>query len=206
MFFRQVVVTAPRGGGLTRNPRWPLQESPGWEPDALRSAGVAPASRSACWTWPQFCGGAPPGPGNPAPSPSSRPEKAQIELAWDAPKPSPPAGWPLPLISPALAVLAAPPSRIAVANTVAAAVRNRIIPPEDDAAGAETVLETGRSSARTAPLVPISLTWTSAAPRCPAASQKARGRTRMRTHEFAPPSEPRRDRQQLDRFDAGLTA
>jgi hypothetical protein len=139
------------GGGLTRNPLWPLQESPGWEPDAFRSAGVAPASRSACWTWPQFCGGAPPGPGNPAPSPSSRPEKAQIELAWAEPKPSPPGGWPLPLISPALAVLAAPPSRIAVANTVAAAVRNRMFPPEDDADGAETVLETGRSSARTAP-------------------------------------------------------
>jgi hypothetical protein len=41
-------------------------------------------------------------------------------------------------------VLAAPPSRIAVANTVAAAVRNRMFPPEDDADGAETVLETGR--------------------------------------------------------------
>jgi hypothetical protein len=36
----------------------------------------------------------------------------------------------LPLISPALAVLAAPPSRIAVANTVAAAVRNRMFPPK----------------------------------------------------------------------------
>ena len=69
-----------------------------------------------------------------------------------------PGGWPLPLISPALAVLAAPPSRIAVANTVAAAVRNRMFPPEDDADGAETVLETGRSSARTAPPVPIFLT------------------------------------------------
>jgi hypothetical protein len=57
----------------------------------------------------------------------------------------------LPLISPALAVLAAPPSRIAVANTVAAAVRNRMFPPEDDADGVETVLETGRSNARTAP-------------------------------------------------------
>lgn len=30
------------GGGLTRNPLWPLQESPGWKPVALRSAGVAP--------------------------------------------------------------------------------------------------------------------------------------------------------------------
>src|SRR5512133_2131024 len=130
------------GGGLTRNPEWPLQESPGWKPDALRSAGVAPKNSLL---WPQFCGGAPPGPGKPAPSPSSRPEKAQIELAWAAPKPSPPTGWPLPLISPALAVLAAPPSRIAVANTVAAAVRNRMFPPEDDADGAETVLETGRS-------------------------------------------------------------
>ncbi len=38
-----------------------------------------------------------------------------------------------------------------MANTVAAAVRNRMFPPEDDADGAETVLETGRSSARTAP-------------------------------------------------------
>ncbi|MFZ1118093.1 MAG: hypothetical protein WAN44_19945, partial [Propionibacteriaceae bacterium] len=46
----------------------------------------------------------------------------------------------------ALAVLAAPPSRIAVANTVAAAVRNRMLPPEDDADGAVTVLETGLSS------------------------------------------------------------
>ena len=55
-------------------------------------------------------------------------------------------GLPLPVISPALAVLAAPPSRIAVANTVAAAVRNRMFPPEDDADGAETVLETGLSS------------------------------------------------------------
>jgi hypothetical protein len=35
-----------------------------------------------------------------------------------------------------------------VANTVAAAVRNRMFPPEDDADGAETVLETGRSSAK----------------------------------------------------------
>ena len=136
------------GGGLTRNPEWPLQESPGWKPDALRSAGVAPKNSLL---WPQFCGGAPPGPGKPAPSPSSRPEKAQIELAWAEPKPSPPTGWPLPLISPALAVLAAPPSRIAVANTVAAAVRNRMFPPEDDADGAETVLETGRSSASRAP-------------------------------------------------------
>ena len=50
------------------------------------------------------------------------------------------------MISPALAVLAAPPSRIAVANTVAAAVRNRMFPPEDDADGAVTVLETGLSS------------------------------------------------------------
>ena len=41
-----------------------------------------------------------------------------------------PGGWPLPLISPALAVLAAPPSRIAVANTVAAAVRNHVVPPK----------------------------------------------------------------------------
>jgi hypothetical protein len=48
------------------------------------------------------------------------------------------------VISPALAVLAAPPSRIAVANTVAAAVRNRMFPPEDDADDAETVLETAR--------------------------------------------------------------
>src|SRR6188768_2215160 len=117
------------GGGLTTKPEWPLQESPGWKPDALRSAGVAPKNSLL---WPQFCGGAPPGPGKPAPSPSSRPEKAQIELAWAAPKPSPPTGWSLPLISPALAVLAAPPSRIAVANTVAAHV-----PPEDDADGAE---------------------------------------------------------------------
>src|SRR4029453_18525951 len=69
------------GGGLARKPEWPLQESPGWNPDALRSAGVAPAARSACWTWPQFWGGAPPGPGNPAPSPSSKPENAQIEWA-----------------------------------------------------------------------------------------------------------------------------
>src|SRR6187551_3968972 len=143
MFFSQVGGYGPPGGGLTRNPRWPLQESPGWKPDALRSAGVAPNSPLL---WPQFCGGAPPGPGKPAPSPSSRPEKAQIELAWAAPKPSPPTGWPLPLISPALAVLAAPPSRIAVANTVAAAVRNRMFPPEDDADGAVTVLETGLSS------------------------------------------------------------
>ena len=44
-----------------------------------------------------------------------------------------------------------PASRIAVANTVAAAVRNRMFPPEDDADGAETVLETGRSSASRAP-------------------------------------------------------
>ena len=54
-------------------------------------------------------------------------EKAQIELAWAAPKPSPPTGWPLPLISPALAVLAAPPSRLAVANTVAAAVPGKVL-------------------------------------------------------------------------------
>jgi hypothetical protein len=38
-----------------------------------------------------------------------------------------PTGWPLPLISPALAVLAAPPSRIAVANTVAAAVPGKVL-------------------------------------------------------------------------------
>jgi hypothetical protein len=44
-----------------------LQESPGWKPDALRSAGVAPKNSLL---WPQFCGGAPPGPGKPAPSPS----------------------------------------------------------------------------------------------------------------------------------------
>jgi hypothetical protein len=56
--------------------------------------------------------------------------RSPLELAWAAPKPSPPGGWPLPLISPALAVLAAPPSRIAVANTVAAAVRNRMFPPK----------------------------------------------------------------------------
>ena len=52
-----------------------------------------------------------------------------------------------------------------MANTVAAAVRNRMFPPEDDADGAETVLETGRSSARTAPPVPIFLTWTRTGPR-----------------------------------------
>jgi hypothetical protein len=39
-------------------------------------------------------------------------------------------GLPLPVISPALAVLAAPPSRIAVANTVTAAVRKRMFPTE----------------------------------------------------------------------------
>ena len=123
----RVVCQGSPGGGLTRNPLWPLQESPGWKPDALRSAGVAPKSPLL---WPQFCGGAPPGPGNGPPSPSSSPEKEQIELAWSVPKPSPPAGRPLPLISPALAVPAAPPSRIAVANTVAAAVRNRVFPPK----------------------------------------------------------------------------
>src|SRR4029077_18026780 len=101
----------PAGGGLdhnhqgsppppARHPLWPLQESPGWKPDALRSAGVAP---NASLLWPQFCGGAPPGPGNPAPLPSSRPENAQMEWAWAAPRPSPPGGWPLPLISPAIA-------------------------------------------------------------------------------------------------------
>ena len=76
-----------------------------------------------------------------------QPGEVQIELAWAGPW----VGLPLPVISPALAVLAAPPSRIAVANTVAVAVRNRMFPPEDDADGAETVLETGRPSARTAP-------------------------------------------------------
>src|SRR6478672_6179319 len=104
------------GGGLTRKPEWPLQESPGWKPDALRSAGVAP---NASLLWPQFCGGAPPGPGKPAPSPSSRPENAQMELAWAAPRPSPPGGWPLPLISPANAGPAA--SRTAAAAPAAAA-------------------------------------------------------------------------------------
>jgi len=38
-----------------------------------------------------------------------------------------------------------------VANTVAAAVRNRMFPPEDDADGAETVLETGRSTSAARP-------------------------------------------------------
>jgi len=100
------------GSPVARKPLCPLQESPGWNPDALRSAGVAPAALSARWTWPQFCGGAPPGPGNPAPSPSSRPEKTQMEFAWAGPW----VGLPPPAISPAGAGVAS-----AIAATTPAA-------------------------------------------------------------------------------------
>jgi hypothetical protein len=79
-----------------RKPVWPLQESPGCAPCVARK------SRTSFGIWPQFCGGAP-GPEGVPSSPSSRPEKTQIELAWAGPW----VGWPLPLISPALAVLAA---------------------------------------------------------------------------------------------------
>ena len=98
--------------------------------------------------WPQLCGGAPGPAGSPSP-PSASPENIQIDWAL----PSAPVGSPspLPLTSPALAVPAAPASRIALANTVAAVVRRRNIPPDVD--GAETVLETGWSGACTAPFL-----------------------------------------------------
>ena len=119
-----------------RNPLWPLQESPGWKPDALRSAGVAP--KAPC-CGPSSAAAHPPGPGTQ--HRRRPPARRRRRSSWRGPGPW--VGLPLPVISPALAVLAAPPSRIAVANTVAAAVRNRMFPPEDDADGAVTVLETG---------------------------------------------------------------
>src|SRR3954471_14173797 len=105
------------GGGFTRKPEWPLQESPGWKPEPLRSAGVDPKASLLC---PQFWGGAPPGPGKPAPSPSSSPEKAQMELAWAGPW----VGLPLPVISPAMA---GPVDRTRAAPAAAVVTRTVLI-------------------------------------------------------------------------------
>ena len=102
-----------------KNPRWPLQESPGWKPDALSWATVAPAARSAFWTCPQFWGGAPGPEGEPGgrSSPSSRPENAQMELVWAGPL----VGLPLPVTSPADAGEAS----ASAATTIAGATRRR---------------------------------------------------------------------------------
>jgi hypothetical protein len=110
---------ASPGGGLTRNPEWPLQESPGWTGNgvcglarrapAWRTATV-PGSDCARFTRLVACGS----------SSSMRSTRAEQEQAGRAgadaarrrrtgatarkrsaaPKPSPPTGWPLPLISP----------------------------------------------------------------------------------------------------------
>src|SRR4029079_271989 len=115
---RAVVDQGVPGGGLTRKPEWPLQESPGWKPDALASCGVPKAALLLA----PFCGGETTGARAAAPSPSSRPENAQMEFAWAAPSPSPPGGLPVPLISPAIA---GPADRTMAAP--AAAVVTRIV-------------------------------------------------------------------------------
>jgi hypothetical protein len=64
--------------------------SRGLEADAFTlSRGRA---RTSPLLWPQFCGGAPPGPGKPAHRrrPPDRRKAQNRELAWAAPKPSPP--------------------------------------------------------------------------------------------------------------------
>ena len=63
-------------------PRCPLQESPGWKPDAFAVHRALPAARSLLDVT-QFWGGAPPGdPGSRRRRRPREPEKAQMELAW----------------------------------------------------------------------------------------------------------------------------
>src|SRR6476659_1098232 len=170
------------GGGLTRKPEWPLQESPGWKPDALRSAGVAPNAALLC---PQFCGGAPPGPGKGPPSPSSRPENAQMEWAWAAPRPSPPTGRPLPLISPAVA---GPADRTRAAPAAAVVIRMllvliRLLPLNRRGAtraGEQPVEPEKHRAAAVRNRIMVKSMGRGAAASPPAGCPAARGRTRPR--------------------------